>query len=136
MEKLEPAKHFILTKLNECFLFTYSDNLKRIYHIYDKQALRTKKLLRLSNSTEDINFQPNSKSIILLEQDYEKEFLWYDRFNIHKILNVKYYHNKQQIEDVLIDILKIYNYRLIPVAYIGKEALSLTVFKSNWKILK
>ena len=99
MNNIEEAKNFILQKLNECFLFTNYSFPKRIFHIYDKQALRTKKLLRLLGGKE-ITFKPGKNSIILFEEMYDEKKFWTNPEIIKVSLSVN------EVYDLLNDILK------------------------------
>jgi len=113
MTNLKQAEQFILTKLNECCLFTHEDYAEgipsgyaqSIFHIWDKQALRTKKLLRLNGLNDYIEFKPGQNSIYLFKQDYNNGYFWYDYANIYLILKNKYGITYQDINKIIRSIL-------------------------------
>ena len=84
------ARNFILKKLNECSLFVHKNYPDSIFHVWDKQLIREKKLLRLAGKNEKIQFKPGKNSITLFEQDYQNKNFWYSFTHIYSILSKKY----------------------------------------------
>jgi len=113
MNNTEQIKNFILKKLNDCFLCTHKNYPNRIsqresenglFHIYDKQLLRIKKLQRLSNQNE-ITFKPGQNSIVMFVQDYDNGYFWYNDENVCQFLKNKYNIKHKEINNIIKCIL-------------------------------
>jgi len=131
MNNIEEAKKFILQKLNECILFTHEDYTHSIYYGYDKQLLRQKKLLRLSDKKEII-FKPDKNFIVLLEYDFKDRYFWLGE-NFYLILLKKYSIEPQQINNLFKDIWKV-NYTWKGVTWgvgVSRKEPSLKGFNIN-----
>ena len=100
----EAAREFILNKMKESFLFRRSDSSQFIYYIWDRQAVREKKLCRLIN--KEIEFKPGKNSMLLFEVNYKDNEFWFDNKKIYQVLKEKYLLNLQEVSDLFKDILK------------------------------
>jgi len=130
---MEKAREYVIKKMNECFLFTHKDYPQYIFYIWDKQKMREKKLLRLTDK-EEMKFKLGKNSIFLFQQDNKYKSFYYDYFYIYKVLKEKYLLNEQQIrnlfksiikEDNKLKILLVEGWGVLPVGVATIEKLSI-----------
>ena len=103
-ENKAAAKNFDLKKMNESFLFRRRSSSQFIYYIWDKQAIREKKLYRLTG--KEIDFKPGKNSILLFEEDYKYNEFMFDNKRIYQPLKEKYSLNLREVSDLFKELLK------------------------------
>ena len=98
---MEEVKNFLINKFNQCELFLHDDYPKFILHVYDKSFIREKKIRRVINNYDNINFKVTKDSKILFRQDYENNH-FYVRYNeIWSILQNKYNMKYDDIQSLI-----------------------------------
>ena len=107
---MEDIKKFIITMFNQCVLMKHEDYPESIFHVYDKSFIREKKIRRVINNYDNINYKLTKETKILFEQDYKNKVFYVRYSDIWLVLQNKYnmkYENIQKfIKNILLDINK------------------------------
>ena len=84
------AEQFLIKMFNQCVLFSHNDYPKSIFHVYDKSFIREKKIRRVMNNYDNINFIITKDSDIFFEQDYKNNGFYVKHIEIWDVLESKY----------------------------------------------
>ena len=105
-------KEFFFKILNECYLVTNDSYPDSIFYIYDKQAIRQKKLNRILNRNIT-NFNIKNGELIF-KQDYKNNVFWVSENLWEKFLFLEYNQIQTLIRTWIIESSYFTDFNLTP----------------------